>query len=79
MLALAQKFNSPSHIVPVIIGENAKTVEMCEILYQNGYFTLPIRPPAVPEGTSRIRISLTTEITEKDLENLCSITGFTKI
>lgn len=79
MLALAQKFNSPSHIVPVIIGENSKTVEMCEILYQNGYFTLPIRPPAVPEGTSRIRISLTTEITEKDLENLCSITGFTKI
>lgn len=79
MLALAQKFNSPSHIVPVIIGENAKTAEMCEILYQNGYFTLPIRPPAVPEGTSRIRISLTTEITEKDLENLCSITGFTKI
>lgn len=79
MLALAQKFNSPSHIIPVIIGENAKTVEMCEILYQNGYFTLPIRPPAVPEGTSRIRISLTTEITEKDLENLCSITGFTKI
>ena len=79
MLALAQKFNSPSHIVPVIIGEDAKTVEMCEILYQNGYFTLPIRPPAVPEGTSRIRISLTTEITEKDLENLCSITGFTKI
>ena len=79
MLALAQKFNSPSHIVPVIIGENAKTVEMCEILYQDGYFTLRIRPPAVPEGTSRIRISLTTEITEKDLENLCSITGFTKI
>ena len=78
MLALAQKFNSPSHIVPVIIGENAKTVEMCEILYQNGYFTLPIRPPAVPEGTSRIRISLTTEITEKELENLCNIIGFTK-
>lgn len=75
MLKLAEKFNSQSHIIPVIIGDNQKTIEMCEILYQNGYFTLPIRPPTVPEGTSRIRLSLTTEITEKDLEKLCNIIG----
>ena len=80
MLELGKKFNSQSHIVPVIIGENDKTVEMCDILYQNGYFTLPIRPPTVPVGTSRIRISLTTEIEEKDMDKLleilkCNITG----
>lgn len=75
MLALGKKMNSQSHIIPVVIGENQKTVDMCEILYHNGYFTLPIRPPTVPEGTSRIRLSLTADIEEKDLEKLCSIIG----
>ncbi len=77
MLKLAQKMGSESHIIPHIIGDNKKTVEMCELLYQNGYFTLPIRPPTVPEGTSRIRLSLTTEITEKDLETLWNLLGLT--
>lgn len=75
MIELGRKLKSESHIIPVIVGENDKTVELCEILYQNGYFTLPIRPPTVPEGTSRIRLSLTTSIEEKDLEKLCSIIG----
>lgn len=80
MLELGRKLNSESHIIPVVIGENHKTVEMCDILYQNSYFTLPIRPPTVPVGTSRIRLSLTTEIQQKDLVKLmeilkCNITG----
>ena len=79
MLKLGRKMGSQSHIVPVIVGDNARTVELCDILYQNGYFTLPIRPPTVPQGTSRLRLSLTTEIDEKDLEKLCSIIGSTKI
>lgn len=77
MLELGKKFGSESHIIPVIIGSNEKTVEMCDILYKNGYFTLPIRPPTVPQGTSRIRLSLTSDIEEKDLEKLCSILGST--
>lgn len=78
MLLLGRKLGSASHIVPVIIGENDKTVELCEILFQNGYFTLPIRPPTVPAGTSRLRLSLTTDITEQDMEKLCSIIGLKK-
>lgn len=73
MLEIARKFNSPSHIIPVIIGENDKTVEVCDILYKNGYFTLPIRPPTVPAGTSRLRLSLTTQIQENDLVKLMEI------
>ena len=77
MLALGRKLGSESHIIPVIIGENDRTAEVCDILFDNGYFTLPIRPPTVPEGTSRIRLSLTTDIEERDLDKLCSITGLT--
>lgn len=65
--------NHYSQIVPVIIGDNKKTCEVCDILFQNGYFTLPVRPPTVPEGTSRLRLSLTTDIVEKDLERLVEI------
>ena len=70
MLNIAQKFGSPSHIIPVIIGENKDTVDLCEVLFHNGYFTLPIRPPTVPVGTSRLRLSLTCEIEEFELKVL---------
>ena len=58
---------SDSHIIPVVIAENKDTVDLCEVLFHNGYFTLPIRPPTVPVGTSRLRLSLTADIQEKDL------------
>ena len=75
MLELGKKMGSQSHIIPGVIGGNKETIEMCDILFQNGYFTLPIRPPTVPEGTSRIRLSLTTAINESDLKKLCNIIG----
>lgn len=78
MLSNGEKAGSHSHIIPIIIGGNKETVETCEILYQNGYFTLPIRPPTVPEGTSRLRLSLTTEITEQELNNAISLVKQTK-
>ena len=73
MLKIGQKAGSQSHIIPLIIGGNKETIDTCKILYNNGYFTLPIRPPTVPEGTSRIRISLTTDINEKELFNAISL------
>lgn len=73
MLKLGEKAGSESHIIPIIIGTNKDTVDTCDILFKNGYFTLPIRPPTVPEGTSRLRLSLTTEIDEKELMHAISL------
>lgn len=70
MLNIAKNFGSQSHIIPVVIGENKDTVDLCEVLFHNGYFTLPIRPPTVPVGTSRLRLSLTCEIEETELQTL---------
>jgi 8-amino-7-oxononanoate synthase len=70
MLSLAHKLNSESHIIPIVVGSNEDTVNLCEILFHNGYFTLPIRPPTVPDGTSRIRLSLTADIEEKEMKVL---------
>lgn len=78
MLSIGEKAGSESHIIPVIIGGNKETVDTCEILFHNGFFTLPIRPPTVPEGTSRLRLSLTTDITEKELFDAISLAKQTK-
>ena len=78
MLTIGQKAGSQSHIVPVIIGGNKETIDTCNILFHNGYFTLPIRPPTVSDGTSRLRLSLTTEINEKELFDAISLAKQTK-
>lgn len=78
MLETGRKAGSESHIIPVVIGGNKETVDTCDVLFHNGYFTLPIRPPTVPEGTSRLRLSLTTEINEKELFDAISLAKQTK-
>ena len=47
-----------SHIQPLVIGNPHKTIEISQILYNNGIKSLPIRKPTVPAGTERLRFSL---------------------
>ena len=47
-----------THIVPVIIGENDRTVALAEKMREKGFYILPVRPPTVPLGTARFRLSL---------------------
>jgi 7-keto-8-aminopelargonate synthetase-like enzyme len=47
-----------SQIVPVVIGESLRTLEFSRLLQEKGYWVLPIRPPTVPAGSSRLRFSL---------------------
>lgn len=61
---------SVSHIVPMIIGPSADTILRAEALQRNGFYALPVRPPTVPEGTSRIRFSLTTEVKEQEIKEM---------
>lgn len=64
---------STSHIVPLIVGASADTVLLAEQLQRHGFYALPVRPPTVPEGTSRIRFSLTADIREEEIERLKSV------
>lgn len=52
---------SESHIIPIQIGQASHTVRIAEQLRALGYYALPIRPPTVPLGSSRLRLSLSTE------------------
>ncbi len=47
-----------THIVPIIIGDDARAVEIAETLQAKGWDIRAIRPPSVPEGTARLRLSL---------------------
>ena len=64
---------SKTHIIPIIIGSNKDTVRIAEKLRTEGYYIPAIRPPTVPEGRSRLRISLTSNTKLEDLERLAKI------
>ena len=60
--------NSETMIIPVIIGDPLATVEVSKALYNAGFLALAVRPPTVPEGTSRLRVSLNASHTREDVE-----------
>ena len=64
---------SESQIIPIIIGNNEKTLNVSENLKSQGYYIPAIRPPTVPEGTSRLRISLTADSRVEDFEKILEI------
>ena len=61
---------SDSQIVPVMLGSNERTVQFADALSQAGFAVRAIRPPTVPAGTSRLRLSLTAAMQLPMLERL---------
>jgi 8-amino-7-oxononanoate synthase len=59
--------NGESQILPLVIGDAEKCMAFSERLLQKGIFTQGIRPPTVPEGTSRLRITLMATHTHEHL------------
>jgi 8-amino-7-oxononanoate synthase len=59
-----------TQIVPAVIGENAHALSAAEYLQQQGFAVRAIRPPTVPQGTARLRFSLTHEISATELDRL---------
>lgn len=57
----------PSHILPVLIGESDRTMQLSERLLAEGVFVQGIRPPTVPPGTARLRVTAMSTHTPDDL------------
>lgn len=61
----------PSHIQPLIVGDPKKAVELSrQLLSRYGIKALPIRKPTVPEGTERLRFSLSSAMMPRDIDAL---------
>jgi 8-amino-7-oxononanoate synthase len=56
-----------TQILPVIIGEDARTMRIAAALQRQGFDIRGIRPPTVPQGTARLRISITRNVTKGDI------------
>jgi 7-keto-8-aminopelargonate synthetase-like enzyme len=57
-------------ILPVIVGENEEAVKMSDKLLEEGILVVAIRPPTVPKGTARLRLSVSSAHTAEDIEKL---------
>ncbi|MDE1877677.1 MAG: pyridoxal phosphate-dependent aminotransferase family protein [Thaumarchaeota archaeon] len=62
--SIGYKMESPSQIMPVIIGSERKALEFGKYLKNNGIFAQPIRYPTVSLGSARIRVSVTNWLSE---------------
>jgi glycine C-acetyltransferase len=61
---------STTHIVPVIIGDNPRTMAVCEALLERGFYAQGIRHPSVPAGTARLRITAMATHSEAEIDAL---------
>jgi len=64
---------SQSQILPLIVGETHKCMAFSERLLQKGVFAQGIRPPSVPQGTSRLRITLMATHTQEHLRRALEV------
>lgn len=65
-----QLMPSPTAIQPVIIGDNHEALRVANALFQRGLWVPAIRPPTVPKGTARLRVSLTAAHTGEQVAQL---------
>ncbi len=62
-----------SAIVPVIVGETETALSASELLRDEGFLVVAIRPPTVPPGTARLRFAFTAQHPEAEIERLAEI------
>lgn len=69
---------SLSPIQPIMVGSDAAAVTMSKLLAEKGCWVSAIRPPTVPEGTARLRVTLTAEHTPQQVAQLLDALAYTK-
>ena len=61
-----------SPIIPIVLGTEKLAMEAARSLLDAGLLVFPIRPPTVSRGTSRLRITLSSEHSDPEIERLIS-------
>lgn len=59
-----------SHIVPVVLGDNATALRTARALAERGIWATAIRYPTVPKGQARIRLSLSASLTDSQIDRV---------
>jgi 8-amino-7-oxononanoate synthase len=66
---------STTQIVPLVIGDAKQAMRICELAIERGVFAQAIRPPTVPEGTSRLRLAVMASHTKAELREAAQVLG----
>lgn len=70
LVAATRHTPSGSQIQPIVVGSDVCAVTLAEALKLQGFDIRAIRPPTVPEGTARLRLTITLNTSEQDLSHL---------
>ena len=62
-----------SAIVPIVLGDTERTMSAAKFLENEGYLVVPIRPPTVPNGTSRLRVAFCAAHDDEDVNRLAEL------
>ena len=73
LVQIGYKMDSPTHIMPIVIGDERETVRYGDFLFDKGIFVQPIRYPTVPRNQARLRISVTAWLSHKDIEETLGV------
>ncbi|WP_354701097.1 8-amino-7-oxononanoate synthase [Paraconexibacter sp. AEG42_29] len=66
---------SSTQIIPLIVGDAALAMRICELAIEGGVFAQAIRPPTVPDGTSRLRLAVMASHTKAELREAATVLG----
>ena len=61
--------------MPIVLGNTEATLRASKLLEDHGFLVAAIRPPTVPNGTSRLRLTFTAAHPDAEIERLASIIG----
>ena len=70
---IGYKIDSKTHIIPIIIGREKTTLNFGKYLFDKGVYAQPIRFPTVPKNKARIRLSVTSWLTKKQIESVLDV------
>jgi len=70
---IGYKIDSKTHIIPIIIGREKTALNFGKYLFDRGIYAQPIRFPTVPKNKARIRLSVTSWLTKKQIEHVLDV------
>jgi len=75
MLSLLGIPSTGSQIIPVVVGDDRRAMALAQALQQDGFDVRGVRPPTVPAGTARLRLSITLNVEAATIDALAAAMG----